>query len=109
MLKGRGASSLIKDIVGEVKDSPRLSQDHLAPTLTRATCTLSQVRQVNEAVRIGMSDAECLMNSKSEFHQAPLVRVVATTGLQDEQDERLDGVSVRGRRGRRGGRRNGEG
>ena len=67
------------------------------------------VRQVNEAVRIGMSDAECLMNSKSEFHQAPLVRVVATTGLQDEQDERLDGVSVRGRRGRRGGRRNGEG
>ena len=65
------------------------------------------VRQVNEAVRIGMSDAECLMNSKSEFHQAPLVRVVATTGLQDEQDERLDGV--RGRRGRRGGRRNGEG
>ena len=67
------------------------------------------VRQVNEAVRIGMSDAECLMNSKSEFHQAPLVRVVATTGLQDEQDERLDGVNVRGRRGRRGGRRNGEG
>ena len=64
MLKGRGASSLIKDIVGEVKDSPRLSQDHLAPTLTRATCTLSQVRQVNEAVRIGMSDAECLMNFK---------------------------------------------
>ena len=53
------------------------------------------VRQVNEAVRIGMSDAECLMNSKSEFHQAPLVRLVATTGLQDEQEERLD--DVRGR------------
>ena len=53
------------------------------------------VRQVNEAVRIGISDAECLMNSKSEFHQAPLVRLVATTGLQDEQEERLD--AVRGR------------
>ena len=64
------------------------------------------VRQVNEAVRIGMSDDECLMNSKSEFHQAPLVRVVATTGLQDEQEERLD--AVRGRGGGRGraGRRN---
>ena len=46
------------------------------------------------------------MNSKSEFHQAPLVRVVATTGLQDEQEERLD--AVRGRGGGRGraGRRN---
>ena len=64
------------------------------------------VRQVNEAVRIGMSDDECLMNSKSEFHQAPLVRVVATTGLQDGQEERLD--AVRGRGGGRGraGRRN---
>ena len=57
------------------------------------------VRQVNEAVRIGMSDDECLMNSKSEFHQAPLVRVVATTGLQDGQEERLDAV----RKGRRTG------
>ena len=29
--------------------------------------------------------ADCLMNSKSEFHQSPLVRVVALTGLQEEQ------------------------
>ena len=59
-----------------------------------------------EADLIGMSDDECLMNSKSEFHQAPLVRVVATTGLQDGQEERLD--AVRGRGGGRGraGRRN---
>ena len=33
------------------------------------------VRQVNEAVRIEMSKADCVMNSKSEFHQALLVRV----------------------------------
>ena len=33
-------------------------------------------RQVNEAVRIEMSTADCIMNSKAEFLQAPLVRVV---------------------------------
>ena len=64
------------------------------------------VRQVNEAVRIGMSEDDCLMNSKAEFHQAPLVRVVATTGLQDGQEERLE--AARGGRGR-GGRRHGGG
>ena len=30
--------------------------------------------------------ADILLNSKSEFHQAPLVRVVALTGLQDKQE-----------------------
>ena len=43
-------------------------------------------RQVNEAVRIGMSKADCVLNSKSEFHQAPLVRVVPVTGLIEEQE-----------------------
>ena len=43
------------------------------------------VRQVNEAVRIEMSEADCVINSKAEFHQSPLVRVVAVTGLQEEQ------------------------
>merc|ERR1719319_56324 len=38
------------------------------------------VRQVNEAVRIEMSTADFLLNSKSEFHQAPLVRVVPVVG-----------------------------
>ena len=33
-------------------------------------------RQVDEAVRIGSSKADSIMNSKTEFHQAPLVRVV---------------------------------
>ena len=63
-------------------------------------------RQVNEAVRIEMSTADCVMNSKAEFHQAPLVRVVATTGLLDGQEERLE--AARGGRGR-GGRRHGGG
>ena len=49
-----------------------------------------------------MSEAECVMNSKSEFHQSPLVRVVAVTRLQEEQGEELDiGQGGRGR-GRRG-------
>ena len=48
-----------------------------------------------------MSDDDCLMNSKAEeFHQAPLVRVLATTGLQDGQEERLE--AARGGRGRGG-------
>ena len=55
------------------------------------------MRQVNEAVRIEMCNADCLMNSMAEFHQAALVRVVPTTGLLDEQEER---VVVGGPRGR---------
>ena len=41
--------------------------------------------------------ADTLLNSKSEFHQAPLVRVVALTGLQDKQEDRTgDTLGVRG-------------
>ena len=32
-------------------------------------------RQINEAVRITSSQADFIMNSKSEFHQAPIVEV----------------------------------
>ena len=42
-------------------------------------------RQVHEAVRITRTDAEIILNPKSKFHQAPLIRVVATNGLQEEQ------------------------
>ena len=42
-------------------------------------------RQVNEAVRIEMSKADCVMNSRARFHQAPLVRVVTVVGLHEEQ------------------------
>ena len=57
------------------------------------------VRQVNEAVRIGRSKAECIMNSKAEFHQAPLVRVVPVVGLEQEQGEREERRSRVGRGG----------
>ena len=43
------------------------------------------VRQVNESVRIVMSKADCVMNSKTEWHQAPLIRILATNGVQEEQ------------------------
>ena len=67
-------------------------------------------RQVNEAVRIEMSTADCIMNSKAEFHQAPLVRVVPVTGLLEEQeagaDPRQPVGGGRGRAGRRAAGRN---
>ena len=68
-------------------------------------------RQVNEAVRIEMSKAECVMNSRAEFHQAPLVRVVAVVGLHEEQGEEEQGRGEQGgARGRgRGGRARGRG
>ena len=63
---------------------------------------------VNEAVRIEMSKADCVMNSKSEFHQAPLVRVVPVSGLVEEQgagvDPRQPGGGGRGAGGRGRGR-----
>ena len=62
------------------------------------------VRQVNEAVRIEMSTADCVMNSKAEFHQAPLVRVVPVTGLLEEQEAGADPRQPVGR-GRGAGRR----
>ena len=72
------------------------------------------VRQVNEAVRIEMSKADCVMNSKSEFHQAPLVRVVPVNSLVEEQGAGVDprlpggGGGAAGGRGRIGGRRPGD-
>ena len=47
----------------------------------------SMARQVNEGVRIKRSKADCLMNSKSEFHQHLVVRVVPMRGIQQEQGE----------------------
>ena len=42
-------------------------------------------RQMNEAVRIMITSADIVLNSKSEFRQAPIIRVVPTNGLQEEQ------------------------
>ena len=41
-------------------------------------------RQINEAVRITSSKADFVLKSKSEFHQAQIVRLVASNGLQAE-------------------------
>ena len=59
-------------------------------------------RQVNEAVRIASSKAKHILNSKSEFHQAPLIRQVVAHGLSGDQGEDL--VVVRRRGGACGGR-----
>ena len=61
----------------------------------------SMARQVNEGVRIKRSKADCLMNSKSEFHQHPVVRVVPMRGIQQEQGE--DQQRQRGRAARNQG------
>ena len=61
-------------------------------------------RQTNEAVRITSSKAEVVLNSKSEFHQAPIRRVVATAGLQALQGEEQGWVAVRRRGPTRGAR-----
>ena len=77
-------------------------------------------RQVNEAVRVTSSRAHTLLNSKNEFHQTPIIRVVAASGLHGDQGESQEatiasswrggaqgrggtrGAGSRGREGRRG-------
>ena len=66
-------------------------------------------RQVHEAVRISRTDAEIILNSKSEFHQAPLIRVVATNGLQEEQTSASSQGVGPGRSTSQGGRGRGAG
>ena len=51
-------------------------------------------RQINEAIRITSKQTDFIMNSKTEFHQAPIVRVVATNGLQAEQGEDQGWIAV---------------
>ena len=70
-------------------------------------------RQVNESVGIIISKAECVMNSKSEWLQAPLVWIIPMSGLQEEQGagrESLQQPEGAGRGGRAGtGRRGSRG
>ena len=47
-----------------------------------------------------MSTADCMMNSRSEFHQASLVRVVPVVGLREEQGVEEQGGGVQGGGGR---------
>ena len=63
-------------------------------------------RQFNEAVRITSTKAEVIvMKSKNEWHQATIVRVVASTGLHGDQGEDQAPALA----DRRGGRRSGRG
>jgi hypothetical protein len=48
-------------------------------------------RQVNEGVRIVRSESAITLNSKSEWRQAPIVRVQPVRGLQHDQRFHLDG------------------
>ena len=41
-------------------------------------------------MRIERSTADCIMNSKAEFHQEPLIRVVPVAGLQEDQEAGKD-------------------
>ena len=64
-------------------------------------------RQVHEIVRIVGTKAEVILNNKSDFQQAPLVRLVAMTGLQEEQSSSLEAGGRQwqelGQQGRGGG------
>ena len=61
------------------------------------------VRQVNEGARVRLSKADICMNSKSEFHQPGIVRVIPVRGNVNEEQA---GISLQaGRGGARGGAR----
>ena len=70
------------------------------------------VRQVNEGARVRLTDADICMNSKSEFHQPGIVRVVAVRGNVNEEQTGVfplaGGGGVSGGRGR-GSSRGGQG
>ena len=45
------------------------------------------MRQVNKGVAIQKSIEHCVMSTKLEFHQHPVVRIVPLKGIQEEQGE----------------------
>ena len=69
------------------------------------------VRQVYEGVSIQRSKAHYVMDSKSEFHQHPVVRIIPLRGLQEEQGEAGagQGQGRAGGSGRGWGQRGGRG
>ena len=79
-------------------------------TLRNFTSCLQQ--QVNEAVIITASKASIVMNSKNLWHQAPIIRVMATSGLHaDQGEDQVVAPTIAVRRGRergRGGRGSGD-
>ena len=91
--------------VGKRRERPLKTLDFSMKVLESFQSAMA--RQVNEGVRIKRSKADCMMNSKSEFHQHPVVRVVPMRGIQQEQGEEQRGGRGRGQRGR-GQRRQGQ-
>ena len=98
----------LEAIRNESEESPLSKHCQLVHNGEKQTFSMSVVgsfqscleRQINEAVRITSSQAEHVMNSKSEFHQAQIVRVVATNGLQAEQGEQQGWAARRGQQRR---------
>ena len=60
------------------------------------------VRQVNEGARVRLQEVDICMNSKSEFHQPGIVRVMAVSGNLNEEQAVVFPMD-----GRRGGSRGG--
>ena len=64
------------------------------------------VRQVNEGARVRLQKADICMNSKSEFHQPGIVRVMALRGNLNEEQAAIFPLDGR-KGGHRGGRARG--
>ena len=108
-----------QDLQNEKEDSPlwkhcTLEHNHIKVNFSMKTLKSYKScldRQVNESVRVTNSRAHALLNSKNEFHQTPIIRIVAASGLHGEQGESQEATistSWRGR-GQRGGRARGAG
>ena len=101
----------ISDLKNKKEDSPlwkhcvlqhnSVIQQFYMKTLSSYNSCLQ--RQTNEAVRITNSKATTLMNSKSEFHQAPIMRVAVFRGMELEQGEERRPGGSSWSRGRGGG------
>jgi hypothetical protein len=68
------------------------------------------VRQIDEGVRVITSRAKIVMNSKTQWHQPPIVRVVTDTGnVREDQPGAAEAGLIVGRQRRGGGRGRGRG
>ena len=67
------------------------------------------VRQVNEGARVRLTEADVCMNSKSEFHQPGIVRVVLVRGNVNEERTGVFPLDGRGQGRGKGSSRGGQG
>ena len=99
-----------------MREKRTLEALHLGPWWRQVTfcmevtgCFKSCVeRQINEAVRKGSSKVDHILNSKTKFHQAPLIRQVMAHGLAGEQGEDLVVLRRGGGRSRGGSLQQGQ-